>query len=75
MITAGIDVSAKELVVVVQTKPHAGANKPKTFENNAQGHQTLIHALKKRKVERVCIEATGVYHLDLAVAYLGACRT
>jgi transposase len=68
MITAGIDVSAKELVVVVQTQPHTGASKPMTFENNAQGHQTLIHALKKRKVGRISLEATGVYHLDLAVA-------
>jgi transposase len=68
MITAGIDVSAQELVVVVQTEPHAGTGKPMTFENSAEGHRSLIKALKKRKVERVCVEATGVYHLDLAVA-------
>jgi len=68
MITAGIDVSASELVVAVQTKPHAAASKPMTFENSAEGHQALIKALMKRKVERVCMEATGVYHLDLAVA-------
>jgi transposase len=60
MITAGIDVSAKELVVVIQTQPHAGAGKPMTFENGPEGHQALIKVLKKRKVERVCVEATGV---------------
>ncbi len=68
MITAGIDVSAKELVVVVQTGPHTGVGKPMTFENTVEGHQSLVKLLKTRKVKRVCVEATGVYHLDLAVA-------
>jgi len=68
MITAGIDVGAQELVVVIQTEAHGGVGKAMSFENHAEGHQKLIKALKKRKVDRVCIEATGVYHLDLAVA-------
>jgi transposase len=63
----GIDVSAKELVVVVSNKGKAG--KAKTFENTATGHQALIGLLAKYKDgSRVCLEATGIYHFDLAVA-------
>lgn len=68
MITAGIDVGARELVVVVQTQVHGKTTKPMTFDNDPLGHKALHNALKKRKVQRICLEATGVYHLDLAVA-------
>jgi transposase len=67
MNVAGIDVSAKELVVVVSVKGKAG--KAKSFENTATGHQSIIRLLSKYKGEsRVCLEATGIYHFDLAVA-------
>ena len=67
MNVAGIDVSAKELVVVVSVKGKAG--KAKTFENTATGHQAIIRLLSKYKGEaKVCLEATGIYHFDLAVA-------
>jgi len=63
----GIDVGSKELVVVVST--NGKARKAKSFENTASGHQSIIHLLTKLKGAcRVCIEATGVYHFDLAVA-------
>jgi transposase len=64
---AGIDVSHKELVIVVSVK--GKAHKAKTFENTASGHKAIIQLLSKLKLKsRVCIEATGVYHFDLAVA-------
>lgn len=63
----GIDVSHKELVVVVSV--NGKARKAKTFENTAVGHQAIIGLSSKLKGEsRVCLEATGVYHFDLAVA-------
>ena len=66
MNVVGIDVSCKELVVVVSVK--GKARKAKTVENTASGHQLLIKHLSKLKGEtNVCIEATGIYHFDLAV--------
>ena len=63
----GIDVSSKELVVVVSVK--GKVRKARTYENTAPGHQSLIQLLLKLKGEtRVCIEATGIYHFDLAIA-------
>jgi len=63
----GIDVSCKELVVVISVK--GKARKAKTFENTPAGHKSIIRILSKLKEEvRVCIEATGIYHFDLAVA-------
>lgn len=64
----GIDVSARELEVRVQR----GASDPieaLSFPNNAQGHQQLIRRLTKRqRCARVVLEATGSYHLDVALA-------
>ena len=63
----GIDVSSKELVVVVSIK--GKPRKARTYENTASGHLSIIQLLLKLKGEaRVCIEATGIYHFDLAVA-------
>ena len=67
MNTVGIDVSCKELVVVIMVK--GKPRKAKSFTNTPQGHQSIIKTLKKTKGEtRICIEATGNYHFDLAVA-------
>ena len=67
MNTIGIDVSCKELVVVIMV--NGKARKAKSFDNTPSGHQAIIHSLTKLKGEtKVCIEATGVYHFDLAVA-------
>jgi transposase len=65
MKTAGIDVGARELVLVILKKEKAG--KSLSFSNDRVGHQAIVKALRKSKVERVCLEATGVYHIDLAV--------
>jgi transposase len=63
----GIDVSHEENVVVITV--NGKARKAITFENTASGHNALIGALAKLKGEtRVCLEATGIYHFDLAIA-------
>ncbi len=63
----GIDVSSKELVVVISVK--GKTRKAKIFENTPAGHQSIIRLLSKLKGDvRVCMEATGIYHFDLAVA-------
>ena len=62
----GIDVSCQELVVVVSVK--GKVRKAKVFENTASGHKLIIRLLSKLKgTSKVCLEATGIYHFDLAV--------
>ena len=63
----GIDVSAAQLVIALETE--GGGYEQRSFPNCARGHQALIVWLQKagRKV-RVCLEATGLYSLDLALA-------
>lgn len=39
----------------------------KTFENSPEGHLKLIHFFIQRKVELICVEATGSYHLDITI--------
>lgn len=63
----GIDVSAAQLMVVLESgKP---GHLQRSFPNRAPGHRALIVWLQKtgHKV-RVCLEATGLYSLDLALA-------
>jgi transposase len=63
---AGIDVSARTLVVELE---RAGTRLQRVYANDAQGHRTLCRWLTKRgRTSRVCLEATGVYHLDAALA-------
>lgn len=61
----GIDVSAATLAVAVQREE--GRLERRQFTNTAGGHKALIAWLGKRKA-RVCLEATGIYSLDLALA-------
>lgn len=63
---AGIDVGRQTLVLAV--RKNGKTHKPREFDNDPAGHAALVHALRQAKAERVCLEATGVYHLDLAVA-------
>jgi transposase len=66
MNTVGIDVGCKELVVV--SIVNGKTRKAKSFDNTSLGHQSIIQYLTKLKGEtKVCLEATGVYHFDLAV--------
>ncbi len=62
----GIDVGARELVVAIkQGKKTTNA----TFTNDAEGHKKLSAFLTKRgRSARVCLEATGIYSLDVAFA-------
>jgi transposase len=63
----GIDVGCKELVVCVRI--NGKSKKPKTFSNTSAGHLSLIkHLSKPNRVALVCLEATGTYHFDIAVA-------
>src|SRR5271166_1675663 len=63
----GLDVSAKELVVMVRrggkVEPH------RSFSNTPKGHQELRRYLtRQRERVRVCMESTGLYGLDAALA-------
>ncbi|MFU8833585.1 MAG: IS110 family transposase, partial [Wenzhouxiangella sp.] len=66
LIVAGIDVSARELSVAV-SKP-GQKTQLSTFLQTPTGHKALAKYLKKHKVKRVVLEATGIYYLDAAVA-------
>ena len=66
VVRAGIDVGAAELVVVI--RKNGTAQKAQSFANTAADHVRLIRALAKFSDLIVCLEATGLYHLDLAMA-------
>jgi transposase len=63
---AGIDVSAKSLAVSYEPRP----GKTQAFEvpNNPQGHRELCEKLSSSTPIQVCLEATGNYSLDVALA-------
>lgn len=62
----GIDVDSRNLVCRMRRN---GETLPATFSNNAAGHRKLIRwATSQRHSARVCLEATGVYSLPLALA-------
>lgn len=67
MYNVGIDVGSKELVMVVR---HKGKNhKARSFNNTHEGHAQIVKILSAKKGDiKICLEATGVYHFDLAVA-------
>lgn len=64
---SGIEVSAQELMVVLERESRRMALK--TFANDPQGHQAILRYLgHPGRTVRVCLESTGVYGLDLALA-------
>ena len=64
----GIDVSAAELAVALE-EGNGGRWLQRSFPNRASGHQALILWLQKTGIPiRVCLEATGLYSLDVALA-------
>ena len=66
----GIDVGAKHVDMVYR---HAGrASKAERYEQTPQGHRLLVKRLRGLEPERVVLEATGIYYLDLAVALADA---
>ncbi|MGA9993657.1 MAG: IS110 family transposase [Thiobacillaceae bacterium] len=69
IVPAGIDVSAKSLMVcLLRDDQKAKASKPWPVENSASGHGALIKTFLDQGVTRIVCEATGVYHLELAFA-------
>jgi transposase len=57
-------VSADEIVVAI-----AGKAERLALANDLEGHARLVRLLTRGKAGvRVCLEATGIYHLDLALA-------
>lgn len=66
MDVAGIEVSAKELLVALR---RAEQSLPlKSFPNTPQGHRAVARYLvRKGRAVHVCMESTGVYGLDLAL--------
>jgi transposase len=66
-ILVGVDVSADTLSVVLETRDQQV--KQATFSNDPAGHHKLCRLLRHRsRSVRVCLEATGIYSLDLALA-------
>jgi len=61
----GIDVSNKTIDVVVRKK--GKSLDCLTFDNDYAGHMAVIAYLRKHNVTHVGLEATGYYHLDLAL--------
>jgi len=63
---AGIDVGAEDLVLVIlkNGKPFD----PQKFANTPADRDRLVKKLVKLPGIIVCMEATGVYHFDLAIA-------
>lgn len=63
---AGVDVSAHELHVCVEGDDGVGV-----YANDVDGHRELLTRLtRRRRSVRVVVEATGTYHLDLALALI-----
>jgi transposase len=57
-------VSADEIVVAI-----TGKAERLTLANDLEGHARLVRLLTRGQAgARVCLEATGIYHLDLALA-------
>ncbi len=58
----GIEVSSETLVVDL------AGEAPRQFDNTPPGHQSLLSWLRRCRAEvHVCLEATGLYGLDLAL--------
>jgi transposase len=62
----GMDVSAKQLVVMVRRDGKTEA--ARSFANTKSGHQELKRYLTRQRTGvRVCLESTGLYGLDIAL--------
>ncbi len=63
----GIDVGSKELVVKIERNGELQSNVA-VFTNDKSGHKKLVKYITKNKARaQVCMEATGVYHFELAL--------
>jgi transposase len=67
IVRAGLDVGARELVVAILRDGQPES--PCILPNTPAGHRQLLKLLTRRgATARVCLEATGVYSLRLALA-------
>jgi transposase len=65
---AGLDVSARE-ISLARLRSQEKTTTVASFANNASGHKALLaHLLQGTDHVRVCLEASGNYSLDLALA-------
>lgn len=64
-VSVGVDVSATKVDVVLRAGNHA--RPAKVFQQTPSGHQALARTLLKAQPDRVVLEATGIYYLDLAI--------
>lgn len=62
---AGIDVGAEELVLVI--RKNGTPFKAQKFDNTPSDRARLAKKLAKMPGIVVCLEATGIYHLDLSI--------
>ena len=61
-LTAGLEIGKRELVL-------CAGDRTIQFSNDAAGHRKLLQYLSKSGADvRVCMEATGYYHYDVAIA-------
>ena len=67
---AGIDVGAAELILVI--RKNTVSMKAQTFANTPAERRRLVKRLSGFPGVTVCLEATGVYYLDLALALADA---
>lgn len=65
-VSAGIDVSAKKVDVVIRFDNQSSQSK--AFRQTPSGHKALIKHLLNNEPECIVLEATGMYYLDLAIA-------
>lgn len=66
MCNVGLDIAAESVELV--TRQGGRNQKAERFEQSAKGHRRLITHLTRLAPERIVLEATGVYFLDLALA-------
>ena len=63
---AGIDVGSEELVLLV--RKNGKPLDPQKYANTRADHARMVKKLGKLPGVIVCMEATGAYHFDLAIA-------
>jgi transposase len=66
----GIDVGADELFVIVRNSGQSAH--ALVFKNTSADHQKLVQKIRKMNECTVCLEATGVYSMDVAIALFDA---
>jgi len=69
--SCGIEVSAKQLVIRLRRQ---GDWEPlRNFTNTPEGHEMVVRYLRQAgRIVRVCLESSGLYGLDLALALSAA---